>query len=312
MLMAKGIVMAALQAVTPTQERILDAAREAISEIRDTADARAAGFAPFESPDQLDRSPFQGEHWILDVDPDRRADLDRPLFILFNRMNGDLVRVGSAYLVALDPYEEPPTRIGEVDVRWHTHSWCFEVPQEGTALAHDSRDCDARGGQPESDPVAMIHVWTDAPSPHGLFAHDNPALPFMAVGLEPPTPAQLADEKQGPKRRMLALALGETYDARMEYARRIERRAGSGPIRERLVLHREAITALVPRLVDAQSAGRKGEFETLASNAIGHWQALYKLYIEAAPNSALRTQVIRQYLSAIHGSHDATQGGHRH
>ncbi len=202
--------------------------------------------------------------------------------------------------------------IGEVDARWHTHSWCFEVPDEGTALAHDTRDCDSRGGEPERDPVGMIHVWTDAPSPHGLFAHDNPALPFMAVGLEPPGPGELADAEMGPKRRMLALALGETYDARMEYARRIERRAGTGSPGERLASHRAAIGALVPQLVRAQREGEEKRFEDLATEAVTHWQALYELYLEAAPNRALRVQVIRQYLSAIHGSHDASHGTHRH
>lgn len=312
MLVAKTLIIAALQAATPAQERVLDAARDAISGIRDTADARAAGFEPFEFPDQVDRSPFQGEHWILDVDPDRSANLARPLFILFNRMNGSLVRVGSAYLVGLDPYEEPPATIGGVDARWHTHSWCFEIPDEGTALAHDTRDCDARGGQPESNPVGMIHVWTDAPSPHGLFAHDNPALPFMAVGLNPPGPAEFADEETGPRRRMLALALGETYDARMEYARRIERPVRGDPLSERLASYRAAIDALVPQLVRAQREGKVKRYEALAAEAVAHWQALYELYLEAAPNAALKTQVIQQYLSAIHGSHDASQGAHRH
>jgi hypothetical protein len=68
----------------------------------------------------------------------------------------------------------------------------------------------------------MIHVWTDVPNPAGIYGHDNPALPFIVLGLTPPEMSELHDAAGARAVRALALALGETYGARLENAYLIE------------------------------------------------------------------------------------------
>ncbi len=303
------LLLASLQAANAAQEDVLSEAREALSAIQDTADARAAGFMPFEFHDQIDRSPFQGEHWIFEERSPRAAELDRPFFIMFDRIGGELRRVGSAYMVRLDRYEQPPSGLGEADAVWHSHSWCYDVPGEGTALAHDSKDCAERGGRPEDEQIGMIHVWTDVPSAYGLFAHDNPMLPYLAVGLAPPSPQELADQVQGPRARTLALALAETYDARMEYARRVERLGSSPQMRQDLEGRRGRLRMIVQQLKRAQEAGDRRLQATLETAALRQWKAIYDLYVEMAPTEELRAQLVRQYDEGIRASHDL---GHEH
>lgn len=298
------LLVAVLQASTPAEAEVLSAARAAISEVRDTTDARAAGFRPFEFPDQIDRSPFQGEHWMLEERAARRATLDRPFFVMFGRIAGELRRVGAAYMVRLDPFEEPPRELGGVEASWHRHAWCYEVPGEGTALAHHTRDCVERGGRPDDGQVGMIHVWTDVPSPHGLFAHDNPGLPYLAVGLAPPPPEAFADPVAGRRWRTLALALAETYEARPEYARRVERRGSETAARSRLAERRDRLRMIVRQLKTAQESGDQRRWTTLEAAALRQWRAIYELYVETAPTEALRAQLARQVGEAIRGTHD--------
>src|SRR6185312_11120855 len=109
--------------------------------------------------------------------------------------------IGVAYTQRVEANSASPTEIGGIPADWHVHIICRGIPGEGQVLADGVKDCLARGGDPGPKQITMVHAWVVS-NPDGPYAHDNPALPFIATGLRPPSHFTSDD-------RLFAIALGQ-------------------------------------------------------------------------------------------------------
>jgi hypothetical protein len=284
-------------------DTVLAAARRSVDKLADTAAVRSAGFVPIEEIPILDRTPFQGQHWFEESRSDTLPDvsLGRPAFVMFSPVNGVIKRVGIAYSARLLPGTTTPGGLaGDRSAAWHEHFICQDIPgRPGPAVVANDAACRTRGGTPAPRRTVMVHVWTDVPNPEGVYGHDNPALPFLAVGIRPPDPHDLHDPARVRTIRMLALALGETYDARMQTARVVETRNRDAALADSLRAHRAAISALIPALREAEASRNKARYDQITTKMIGEWDALRLLYERMAPTDALRNAVRQQHEEAM-------------
>lgn len=298
------LLITAIQAKDSVPVRVKQvAARHA-----DTSAARSGGFQPLAIGTIADLTPFQGQHWlhswrVFSGSP----DLDSPSFVMFVPIEGGWRVAGLAYSRRMARGAAVPTDLGGAKAAWHLHQPCAVVPGEGEALADGEADCRARGGAPQPPEIAMVHAWV-VPNPEGPFAHDNVALPYWVTGLTLPTSADLASVARARMTRSLGLALGESYGAIMPYARLVEAVSTMAGLADSLAVHRAAIRALVPRLKAADRAGDRITRRTLASQAVGHWEALRRLYSAAAPSPEIRNQLELQHTRALGGA----PGHHMH
>jgi len=281
-------------------ESVLAAARRAAAPIPDTAAARAAGFVPIEELGIPDRNPFQGQHWYNGARADTLSDvpLGTPAFVMFAPVNGKLQRIAVAYSARLGIAEKPPTALGrDSSAMWHAHVMCRLAGPGGRTISDqvpDTAACRARGGAPFPRKTVMIHVWTDVPNPAGIYGHDNPALPFIVLGLTPPEMSELHDAAGARAVRALALALGETYGARLENAYLIEQANQNVGLADSLHAHRSAISALLPRLRRADSARDRSGYSRVAARIRAEGTAVEGIYERMATPDA-RLLLRRQY-----------------
>ena len=263
--------------------------------------ARAAGYRRLAPASLPDLNPLAGEHWINQrylrvsaLDPAQPAYL---MFYSFDSLNSRTL-VGLAYGMAQAAGVPPPDGFdGDLD-RWHVHLPCLDVPDMATVLAHDEEDCHALGGRPAQAQLSMLHVWLNVPNPEGPFAPDNPALPYVAVGLAPPAAEDLAVPDRAWRIRSLALALGETYGAVPRLGGLINQHPDSAFAR-RVAPHRRRIRELLPELRGADSTRDVLRYEQLADSAIGEWEIIRQAYLDAASSEALRVLLSRWFESAI-------------
>ena len=169
-------------------DSIVARAASVIAPLRDSAALHRAGFFAIGFGGGVkDLTPFQGQHWIQVgrwfVNP--APEVAKPNFLMYLPIGDSLVPIGAAYTRRLEPSIAPPSDLDGDTVEWHSHVFCRAVPGEGNTLADGTDDCKARGGTPGPREIKMVHVWTIA-NPDGPYAHDNPALPFIAAGLRPP------------------------------------------------------------------------------------------------------------------------------
>ncbi|HEY2825389.1 MAG TPA: hypothetical protein VGI83_07590 [Gemmatimonadales bacterium] len=283
-------------------DSLLAVVRQTASAFQDTAQARAAGYIPLSIGRVGDRTPFQGEHWLM-MPRILRGDstLTEPPFIMYAQVNGKLSLVGVAYSERIGHEEPTPHGLAGQEAEWHLHQSCLNVPGEGFVLADGVEDCRERGGQPTPKQIAMIHVWSGISSPDGIFAHDNPALPFVAVGLKPPPDSSYMDHDRSEQLRKFALALAETYDSRMPYARRIEMTAHDAAALDSLTAHRAAIAKLIPTLKRAETADDGMAYATAMRRAIAEWASMRATYGRLAQTPEIKKQLDRQYEMAMMG-----------
>jgi hypothetical protein len=264
-------------------------AQRAIKPLTDSVALRSAGFTPLEFGPVRDLTPFQGQHWLslpriagmaLTNAP---VDIDNPTFMMFLPINGKLIPVGVAYTERIGGRVAPPTTFGGAPAMWHTHMFCRNVPGEGQVLADGLEDCTDRGGQPTRNQIAMIHTWT-IPNPDGPFAHDNPSLPFVAVGLTPPAHPSRDD-------RLFGIALGETYGAMLPEAHRIDHEAQRAGTMAVLATYRATLRELVPPLLAAEKSGDKAKFEALRKKAISTYNSLLAAYRSLASTPQIKSRL---------------------
>ena len=228
-------------------DSVIARATAAISALHDSSALRTAGYGAIGfGAGVKDLSPFQGQHWIqmarFLVNPP--VDLTKPTFMMYLPIGDSLIPIGVAYTLRVPARAALPTEIDGVPAEWHSHVFCRGLPGEGNALADGPDDCKARGGVAAAMQIAMVHTWT-VPNPDGPFAHDNPVLPYIATGLQLPVHVTRDD-------RLLGLALGETYGAKLPIAHRIEyeaTRAGKG----------QSLAAPRAKLRDHRRAARRRE-----------------------------------------------------
>jgi len=269
-------------------DTVLAAARRAVNALSDTAAVRAAGFAPIEEISILDRTPFQGEHWFNPSRSDTLplVPLDRPAFVMFGFVNGEYQRVGIAYSTRLRPAIPSPVGLGgDASAAWHDHYLCSIEGRPGPLIVDGNDHCRSLGGNPFPRRTVMVHVWTDTPNPEGIYGHDNPALPFIAVGLKPPGVHDLHDPERVRAIRKLALAIGETYDARMPVSRVIDRANTDSTLTAVAREHRAAIAAQIPRLQRADADGDKTAYDRVAASIMREWDGLRQVYERMATTS---------------------------
>lgn len=282
---------------TPAAEHVLAAARQAAAPISDTGAARAAGYVPIEELGIPDRNPFQGQHWYNGKHADTLAvvPLDSPAFVMFAEINGTLRRIAVAYSARLRLETAPPPGLGEDSAAmWHSHVLCGFTAPSGRPVVDqvgDTAVCRARGGTPRPRKTVMLHVWTDVSNPEGQYGHDNPALPFIALGLTPPPASSRAS-------RELALALGESYGARLENGYLIEQANENVALADSLRRHRAAIAALVPELRRADAAHDARVYERVAARIRAEGSAIEHVYERMAKPDAL-ADLRRQYESIL-------------
>ena len=171
----------------------LSSAREGIKKYSDQRAAISAGFR------RLGRDfPSMGEHW---VHPGKviagRFDVADPAMLTYARIGGKPVLLGAVYAIPLERGQHPPPLPGRVTA-WHEHNGT--VVEESFLPEHSSEQPETKEGMR----LAILHVWTELPNPGGIFAAENWALPFIRLGLVPPStiPERAA--------RALSLAAGGT------------------------------------------------------------------------------------------------------
>jgi hypothetical protein len=194
-----------------------------------------------------------------------------------------LIPVGVAYSRRIGPATPPPTTLGGTTAEWHSHVFCRNVPGEGQVLADGTEDCKDRGGNPTQQQIAMVHTWT-IPNPDGPYAHDNPSLPFIAVGLTPPDHPTHDD-------RLFGVALGETYGAKLPAAHRIDREANVAGTAAILQQQRAALRALVPDLLAAQKNHDQAKFDALRKKTVNTWNSLLAAYRALAPTPEIKNRL---------------------
>src|SRR5687768_17079953 len=261
-------LLAALQATPTPADTVLAAARRAVVRLNDTAAARAAGYRPITEMGIPDKVPFQGEHWSLPIrDTMRMVPLDRPAFLMFGPVNGVHRRIGLAYSARLRLEDSPPDGLGgDPAAKWHDHFWCDSAPgrPEGSVV-NQPENCTSQGGVLNPRRAVMVHVWTDVNNPEGVYGHDNPALPFEALGLTPPD-YDIHDADKARAVRKLAWALGEAYDARLPLTRRIERENRNPALADSLQQRRKVLASLIPTL--KRNEGDQAAYQRVAARVV--------------------------------------------
>jgi hypothetical protein len=173
----------------PPADPIIEAAGQATSRYRDRAAAEVDGYRRV-GPD----IPAMGEHWVnvgLLLDP--RVEVERPEILTYVPVDGRHQLVGIAWAVALQGNEEPPPLPG-VDAPWHAHDG--PVEEELLQVDHVRHE----GGT--GSRIAVLHAWIWSPSPAGIYAAENWALPAIRLGLPP------EGERDDEAARALSLARG--------------------------------------------------------------------------------------------------------
>jgi hypothetical protein len=292
----------------PGPDSVVTRARAALRPLTDSVALRNAGYVPIGfGAGTRDLTPFQGQHWIeigrFLINPP--VDLGRPNFAIFLPVGDSLIPVGVAYSRRIPADSAPPTEIAGTPAPWHAHAFCRAIPGEGNVLADGPDDCRARGGTPAPNQITMVHAWT-VPNPDGAYGHDNPALPFLATRLTPPEHPTRDD-------RLFAIALGESYGAKLPVAHRIERDARRDTTRAGVPLGlepwRDTLRALVPRLREAEARGDGKRFAALRRQAVDAWGALAARYREIAATPAVRARFDVELEQLLGGEHHHHGGG---
>lgn len=295
--------------VAALQRAQLDTATIVAEGLADRVAALRAGFHRIAPRAANDLRPFMGEHWINERNLGVRfLDLQRPAYLMFYPLAGsdELTLVGTAYGTVQPAGEPVPNGFAGSNDRWHTHVPCANVPGLDALLAENTPHCLALGGKPGATHIAMVHVWVNKDNPLGPFAHDNPALPYVAVGLTPPTAENMANPERARWLRALGLALSETYGAVPRLSSRLELHPDS-TFAQTVAPMRERIKRLLPRVRTADSDGNATEFERLGNRAIAEWQHIREAYLDAAlaRSPELRSLFQRWFEAALdpmHGS----------
>ncbi|MEO7082823.1 MAG: hypothetical protein ABI442_22780 [Gemmatimonadaceae bacterium] len=294
-------VTAALASAQTSPESVVARAKIAISTLHDSASLAKEGFGAIGFGAGIkDLSPFQGQHWIqlprFLINPP--VDIDHPNFMMYLPTGDSLIPVGVAYTHRVPAGAALPTDLDGVPAEWHSHVFCRNLPGEGQALADGPDDCKARGGTSAPMQIAMVHTWT-VPNPDGPFAHDNPVLPYIATGLKLPTHVTHDD-------RLVGLALGETYGAKLPIAHRIEleaKRIGKG---QSLAAPRAKLKEIAASMKAAEKAGDDKKVAALRKNAMDEYNKLAVEYRALASSAEIRARYDAELDMALDGM------GHHH
>jgi hypothetical protein len=242
--------------------------------------AKAAGYMP-----RFGDVPLQGEHFSnRDLVLAGSFDIDHPPVLMFSTIKGVPTLVGVAYAYEVKADEPTPAGFdGDAD-QWHEHPF-LALPGKR---------------------LVMTHVWF-IPSAGGPFAHDNPALPFLELGVPVPTAGWLDFDAY----RQLGLALAISQD---QLSDRLKMVLAQYPeVGQRTAVERDAIRAIVPQLEAAQKAGNAARYRTLAGAAGKHAATILESWKNAPANPAVRSILVKA-LDELFGGDPFGSGaeGHDH
>ena len=166
---------ATTQARSPKVDSLLSITRDGAAPFRDRGAAITAGYRRI-GPDV----PSMGEHWISPrlVVADS-FDIAQPALLTYIKVDGQPVLTGVVYAVPLAPGESPPGMFGP-DAMWHEHNGTLD--EEALLPDHHSAPSAATGTR-----LAILHAWLWSPNPAGMFGTDNWTIPFLRLGLTPPS-----------------------------------------------------------------------------------------------------------------------------
>jgi hypothetical protein len=293
------LLAAAMQQPAPTNpDSVIAYARQTLAPLSDTATLHKAGyFAIGFGGGAKDLSPFQGQHWVnvkqfLTNPP---IDLTKPTITMYLPLRDSLIPIGVAHLKRVVANTPSPTDIGGISAEWHVHVACRGIPGEGQVLADGVTDCLERGGDPAPNQITMVHAWT-VENPDGPYAHDNPALPFIATGLK--TPHHFMRDE-----RLFAIAIGESYGARLITAALIERYTATAGTPHKLATYRGTMRDLVGELRAAEQRGDPKAYEATKKKVLANWSKLVDEYHAIAPTPQVRQRFdkeLEQMLGAEH------------
>ncbi|MGH7679544.1 MAG: hypothetical protein ACRENU_13820 [Gemmatimonadaceae bacterium] len=286
----------------PRADSIVGVAKQAMGTLRDSVSLRQAGWSALGfGAGVRDLSPFQGQHWIMmpRFVANLATDLSQPSFLMYLPLGDSLVPIGVAYTRRMPIDASVPDSLAGGVAEWHTHMFCRNVPGQGNILSDGVEDCAMRGGNAAPLKIAMVHTWT-VPNPDGPYAHDNPALPFLATGLRAPQSATRED-------REFAIALGETYGARLFIVYRIERDIRRKPAPPEGLAKLEALRVqlreLVPQLRDAERTGDRKKFDALRKQMVNGYTSIAELYRGLAQTPEIRARYDYELTQALERKH---------
>ncbi len=179
-------------------ETFASSVREATRRYQDQAAAIADGYRRV-GPD----FPSMGEHWIsVPLIVSGIVDPLRPAILEYVSMAGRPVLAGVAY-TQLVRDRAPDAVFPAPAAAWHYHSGT--VDEESFVLGHADPGI-VRSA--DSARIAVLHAWVWLSNPAGLFATDNWALPYLRLGLTPPS---RGPEPSSPTLAVALAAHGEGY-----------------------------------------------------------------------------------------------------
>ena len=293
-------IFAVLLAATMQQQQdsVIGYARAAITPLTDSATLHKAGyFAIGFGGGVKDLSPFQGQHWLAvrQFLTNAPMELAKPMIVIYLPVRDTLIPVGVAYTKRVVANTPSPKDIGGIEAEWHVHIACRGIPGEGQVLADGVEDCLTRGGNPAPNQITMVHAWT-VPNPDGPYAHDNPALPFIANGLKPPSHF-MRDE------RLFSIALAESYGARLITAGLIERYVATASRETKIPSLRATMRGLAGELVAAEKKGDTKQYDAVRKRILATWSSFVDEYHALAPTPQLRKRFdteLEQLLGSAH------------
>jgi hypothetical protein len=267
------------------QDSVIGYAKQALNPLTDSASLHKAGYFAIGFGGAVkDLSPFQGQHWLAvrQFLTNQPLTLEKPTFMMYLPVRDTLIPIGVAYTLRVVANTPAPTTIGGIAADWHVHVICRGIPGEGQVIADGVEDCLSRGGDPGPNQITMVHAWT-VPNPDGPYAHDNPALPFIATGLKPP-PNFMRDE------RLFAIAVGESYGARLRTAAYIERYTATAGRASKIDSLRAAMRSIVADLVMAERKSDAKQYDAAHRRMLATWTAMVDEYHSLAPTPQIRAR----------------------
>ncbi len=201
----------------------LDEATAALERFRDVKVAQAEGYVHYDGHDTF----MMGEHWSnRDIIESAICDRSQPSHLQYLMINGRRTLIGTGYICLPASDDTAPVPLFGDGIVWHTHGPALcrfpngniqDFRSLADALPNALTDatwyqvCQKRNGHPILSDVSMLHTWNWIPHPKGPFVHENPAIPFLRVGLEVPTRMFLDSEDGRAVLETLRLAHGDVH-----------------------------------------------------------------------------------------------------
>jgi hypothetical protein len=156
-------------------EALVDEARAGTGKYHDQSAAILDGYRP------IGRDfPAMAQHWIhVGLLFDETLDPARPEVLTYVVVAGQPRLLGVAYALPLLAGEEAPTWPAGVHL-WHDH---FRTIADETVLPqHHQTSSPGAAAR-----ISMLHAWIWSPNPDGMFAADNWTIPYLRLGMPPPS-----------------------------------------------------------------------------------------------------------------------------